>query len=204
MIWLTRSRLRWWSGLCVLAAVLGACDGEEGGEAAQDATSTSTTAAPSPATDAPASGESDAAEACPTPESSPAQFDPKGGQYAVYLTGLDLARRTVAFDVIQFLGGESARKAYERDNPGDSGGPPNDYYIVNDNPAVREAAVSQSVRVVVVNLDSSSGQRAGEFDALPAHLARSKPSEGNQLSSFPYWLTVADGTVTEICQQYVP
>ncbi|HET9770670.1 MAG TPA: hypothetical protein VFS16_07260 [Acidimicrobiia bacterium] len=190
-------------GLCLAVALLGACDGDDGESAAEADSTTTTTvaaAATSSSTTAPAAG---AGPCTNFPESSPAQFDAKAGKYAVYVTKLDVGKRLLGFDVIQFLGGEAAAQAYQKET-GETGGPPNDYYIVNESEAVREATASSSVAIVVVG-DDPAEQRTLTLAELPAHLAKSAPSEaGPQLSTYPYWLTVADGTITEICQQYVP
>jgi hypothetical protein len=75
----------------------------------------------------------------PTPTVAPTTEPPAGsvledGRHAVFLTGLDVDARTVDFDVIQFLMGDEATAAYHEDHPEDPDAPPNDYYIVNDNP----------------------------------------------------------------------
>jgi len=120
----------------------------------------------------------------------------------VVLTGCD--SKDDGFDVIQFLGGEEAAQAYKKDNPGETEGPPNDYYIVNENKALREAPVSKTVGIQVFD-DDPAVRKTITLEELPAHLGPSGPSEPSpELSVYPFWLTVTDGTVNEICQQYVP
>lgn len=137
--------------------------------------------------------------------SSPASYDPKAGTYASFLTGLDVNARTIGFDVIQFLTGEQAKAAYQQDNPGDPDGPPSDYYIRNVNPKRYQAGVAADVRVWLVRLGTSDNVdlKAGTFAELPTYLAENRPTDG-RLSYLPYWLTVAGGTVTTICEQYLP
>jgi hypothetical protein len=143
---------------------------------------------------------------CTTLVSSPAQFDPQRGQYAVYLTALSAEHRTVGFDVIQFLGGEDAKRAYHRDVPDDPDGPPNDYSIVNDSAAVRQAPVGSDVTVRLVRLhdDGSADLNPGTFDELPTYLSGYRPPDGKRLSTNPFWLSMDGGVVTAICEQYVP
>jgi hypothetical protein len=194
------------TGLCVMVALLASCDGgdDDEGAAKPDETTTTSTVAAASSTTTTAAGPGATAPCTNFPESSPAQFDAKGGRYAVYLTKLDVGKRIVGFDVIQFLGGEAAAQAYKKDNPGTTDGPPNDYYVVNESKTVREASVGQSVEIVILG-DDPAEQKEVTLAEVPAHLAKSTPSEpGMQLSTYPYWLTVADGTVNEICQQYVP
>lgn len=145
-------------------------------------------------------------DVCSTARSSTGRFEAESGQYAVYLTGMDVPRRSLAFDVIRFLRGDEAVLAYHQDFPDDQDGPPNDYYIVNDSRQVREAKVRDDVRVRLVRLheDSDANLGGGTFDELPGYLAGYKPPDQPFLSSNPFWLTFENGTVKEICEQYVP
>jgi hypothetical protein len=143
---------------------------------------------------------------CSDVASSPREFDAAGGRYAVDLIEVDSARRSVAFDVIQFLVGDAAAEAYHRDVPEDPLGPPGDYYIVNDNPKVRDAPVDLDVDVRLVRLpdDADADLDAASFEELPSYLAEFGSGDEGQRLSNPFWLTFVDGTVTEICEQYVP
>ena len=140
--------------------------------------------------------------------SSPATYDPSGGTYAVYLTGLDVRRRTVSFDVIQFLVGADAVRAFHQSNPGASGGPPNDYWIVNASLRLYSSSVSPQVSVSLVQptnhgLDFAS---PATWSDLPGHLRQEKPPDvaDHRLSVEPYWLTLHEGIVRSICEQYTP
>jgi hypothetical protein len=73
------------------------------------------------------------------------------GHHPVFLTGIDMAARTVEFDLIQFLMGDEATAAYHEDQPDDPAGPPNDYYIVNDNPRLRRLPAAENVEVTVLD-----------------------------------------------------
>lgn len=70
----------------------------------------------------------------------------------MYLKAVDVEKRRINFDVIQWLSGDDARTAYRKDNPQDRDGPPNDYYIVNQSPRTYTAGVSSNVAVNLVRL----------------------------------------------------
>ncbi|MGH9268312.1 MAG: hypothetical protein ACRD0D_09055, partial [Acidimicrobiales bacterium] len=102
------------------------------------------------------------------PETTPAG-QLADGRYAAYLVEAEVASHTLTFDVIQFLTGEAAAEAYRQDHPDDPEGPPNDYYIVNDDPGLRTEPVSKDVRVRLVRLgeDSDADLDPGTFEVLP-------------------------------------
>jgi hypothetical protein len=124
-------------------------------------------------------------------ESSPDTFDPSGGMYAVYLTGLNPTGRRLAFDLVQFLTGDSVTAAYHRDNPSDPEGPPNDYYIVNASPGTHALTVAPYVRIWLLRLqqDFTPDLASGTWEELPEYLSANRPPDGNQLSYYPFWLT---------------
>jgi hypothetical protein len=128
------------------------------------------------------------------------------GRHPAFLTELDVAGRTVTFDVIQFLTGEDAAAAYLEDT-GETGGPPNDYHLRNVNPRLRTLPVSDDVTVTVVRLGEPTGAGSVSWTlaTLPDHLDETAPTEDlGRLGWNPYWLTVDDGTVVAIDEQYLP
>lgn len=156
-----------------------------------------TTAAP--ATEAPATT---AEPATSPPAGEPVLAD---GRHPVYLTGLDVATGTVEFDLIQFLGGAEAEEAYHRDNPdAPPGGPPNDYYIVNDNPRLRVLPVAEGAAVTVLDWNAGFVPRSITFADLPAALADDLYPDDGRLWPTPFWLTVEDETVTAMEEQFIP
>jgi hypothetical protein len=132
--------------------------------------------------------------------SSPATFDPAGGIYAVYLVGVDPEAGTVRFDVIQWLSGDDAVEAYRHDEPGSTDGPPNDYYIVDESHAVRSVPVDPDAAVGLVRLATTgdASVKPATLSELPGYVPAGDPS------TTVYWLTVADGMITGICEQYRP
>jgi hypothetical protein len=126
------------------------------------------------------------------------------GRHPVYLTDIDTAARTVEFDLIQFLTGDEATAAYIEDHPDDPGGPPNDYYIVNDNPRLRRLSVAENIQVTVLDWEGGFKPQVIAFADLPAQLAADLVPDDDRIWPSPFWLTVNDDTVTAIEEQYIP
>lgn len=100
--------------------------------------------------------------------------------------------------VIQFLLGEDAKREHQRQNPGDTSGPPNDYTTVNAYEHVDRATVTATPRVYVLGPDHVS-LVATTFKQLPPPVGG-----GRRPGLGLYWLTFQDGLVREICQQFTP
>lgn len=148
----------------------------------------------------------DVARPTTTALSSSGTFD-ANGRNAVYLTSIDTSRRKISFDVIQFLTGDAAVQEYRRQNPDDpQGEPPNDYMIRNENTQVRTAGVDAGVVVQLVRLreDGDADLDPGTFDELPRYLEPDAPPDSPFLSHNPFWLTLRNGVVVRIEEQYVP
>ncbi len=127
------------------------------------------------------------------------------GRHPTYLHGVDQANRTLTVDVIQFLTGQEAIDAHDRDHPESPGGPPNDYYIVNVNPRLRTLDVAPDVTVALVRLheDGDADLDPGSWDELSDYLAVNPPDD-DRLSWNPYWVTLEGGIVVAIEEQYLP
>lgn len=189
--------------VAVFAAPACASDEESRATTSPEATSTSTTS-PDASTTARTPQERSCGEGV---DSSPATFDPSGGLYVAFLTDLDVGERTITFDVVQWLTGERARESYLRDHPEQTDGPPDDFYVDNASPQVRTAEIAPDAAVWLVRLqeDSDADVDAGTLNELPSYLAANRPQPADgRLSSSPFWLTVEDGSVTAICEQYTP
>lgn len=168
---------------------------------APTAAPTPPTATPSPATPTPAP------TAPATTARSPSVAGPQlaDGRHPAYLHELDVAGRTVTVDVIQFLTGEEAVEAYQSEYPEDPEGPPNDYWIRNVNPRLRTLPVARPVDVQLVRLqeDADADLDPGTWEELPGYLADGPPGD-ERLSASPYWLTVENGMVTALEEQFLP
>ena len=126
------------------------------------------------------------------------------GRHAGYLTKLDAGKRTLSFDKIDFLTGDAAKKEYLKTHPGETGGPDNDYLIVNNNPLVRTLPIADPATIMILDSNSSGGvaMKKTTLGALPGYFAADK---GNKLLWHnPFWLTVKSGEITKIEEQFLP
>ena len=172
-----------------------------GPDAKSTSSGTPSTASPSAATVAASSTGAPASQA---PSASPVLAD---GRSAVYLTTVDTGHRAITFDLIEFLTGDSAKQAWKKANPGsDEDGPDDDYFIVNDNPKLRTLPVAGTVTVSVLqNGGGSPDPMSITFAAFPAYLTKAKPdTSDHQLSYNPFWITVQNGQIVKIEEQFVP
>jgi hypothetical protein len=167
----------------VAAAGLGGCGGSEEPSAPGAPTATTTAA---PATNA----------ASPTTSEPVVLAD---GRHPAYLKTVDPDRRTITFDLIQFFTGEAATKAAAED---DKESPPaNDYYIRNVNPRLRTLPVATDAPITVnVLAAQTTGSSTKDVSVTLEKLAGYFPNSGTP----PFWITVAQGQVTRIAQQYLP
>jgi hypothetical protein len=175
------------AALLVLGVVLSGC----GGNGSEPAGAGSA----GDATDAPAADEPGAAD--PT--------DLADGRHAAFLAAVDVSARTVTVDVVQFLTGDEARAAYADEHPDEPDGPPNDYYIRNENAQLRTLPVAADVMVSVVWL-GGGGAEAEQiaFAELPDYVAGDPDPDDPYAWWAPFWFTMSDGTVTMIEEQYLP
>jgi hypothetical protein len=128
------------------------------------------------------------------------------GRHFGYVTSVDVAGRTIAFDLAIWLSGDEADRAWQ--DAGGEGQVPNDYFVVNDNPRIRTLALSPDLRLRLIDWNHCCDTF---FDGEVATFARAIGTGGSVtegglvykgLSS--WWLTVHDGVVTEIEEQYTP
>lgn len=129
------------------------------------------------------------------------------GRHPVFLAELDGEARTVTVDLIQFLTGQEAADAYAEDVPDDPDpGPPNDYWIRNESTELRTLPIAEDVTVSVIRLGEASSAEGEPWtlEGLPDHLAEQVGAPDGQLGWSPWWLTVEDGVVVAIEEQYLP
>lgn len=127
------------------------------------------------------------------------------GRHPAYLTDIDTPARTITLDLVQFLTGDEAKRVYAEDHPEDPNGPPNDYYIVNDNPRLRTLPVVPGAAVTVAWLEPGSlGAETISFEELPDYFAQDIVPSDPYLWYDPFWLTVEDGRVVSVAEQYIP
>jgi hypothetical protein len=96
-------------------------------------------------------------------------------------------------------GGAAAAKAAAED--GEESPPPNDYYIRNVNPRLRTLPVRDGAPITVnVLAAQATGSSTKDVPVDLAKLASYFPNSGTP----PFWITVVQGQVTEMAQQYLP
>jgi hypothetical protein len=140
--------------------------------------------------------------AATTTAAGPATTEPAvlaDGRHPVYIKTVDAAGQTITFDLIQFFTGEAANKAAAED--GEESPPPNDYYIRNVNPRLRTLPVRAGAPITVnVLAAQSTGSSTKDVSVTLEKLASYFPNSGTP----PFWITVEQGQVTEMAQQYLP
>jgi hypothetical protein len=121
------------------------------------------------------------------------------GRHPVYLKTVDPDRPTITFDLIQFFTGEAATKAAAED--GEESPPPNDYYIRNVNSRLRTLPVRSDAPITVnVLAAQSTGSSTKDVSVTVDELASYFPNSGTA----PFWITVEQGQVARIAQQFLP
>lgn len=113
-------------------------------------------------------------------------------------------------DKIGWYQGEEADKVFEQRNP-DSGldGAPDGYYIVNDNEEQEKFEVSADAEVLMQLYDRDGTIQGADIQwNEPIELSTFETLYDKKdildLAVFPYHITVQDGKVVKIVQQYIP
>jgi hypothetical protein len=115
------------------------------------------------------------------------------GRWPGYLKKID-GDTAVRMDLVEFLTGDAAAKAWKKKYPdSDEETPPNDYFIVNDNTKVRILPLASSVVVKVVGANVPAADKKIPLADLDGFL-------DNTL----FWFTVKGGKVSQIEQQFLP
>ena len=128
-----------------------------------------------------------------------------------YIRSVDVSSTpaTVRVDIAEFLSGEEANVAAAADGviaEGES--VPNDYYIRNEEKDVVMLDVAGDVGVTHIQCpDSCADGIPGQFDAFAASFGDT--GEKTLLDEYrgarsQYWITVRDGEVVAIDEQYLP
>lgn len=195
-----------------LVAVAGACakDADRGPGAAPGVTlataASGSTSGASGSTSASGATGSTGQSASAGPSVEPGT-DLEDGRHFGFIQTLD-ETGLLSFDLAYFLTGDEATQAAIEH--GDEAPPPNDYYIVNDNPRLRTLTLVPDVSIVLLDWNRccdhtispdlstfsrviSAGEDLVEIDGQTYY---------GRLS--PYWITVRGGMVTMIEEQYLP
>ena len=149
-----------------------------------------------------ARGTVDVAEPAPFPGASL-----EDGRHFGYVRSVDADARTIEFDLAYFLSGKEADRAYQ-EATGDTGPVPNDHFVVNDNPTLRTLTLAPDVRLRLLDWNHCcetffNGDLALFGQAIEE---QGDVTDGDLIyrGQSQWWITVANGSVTEIEEQYSP
>lgn len=118
------------------------------------------------------------------------------GRYFGYIRSVDLhgSPRSIVFDEAQFLDGEAANEASAAH--GDEVPVANDVYVVNDDPTVRTLTVSDEARFLLLGPG---------YACCEGHLTDPDQLTNKRVArAWGYWVTLRDGQVVEIEEQWHP
>jgi hypothetical protein len=131
------------------------------------------------------------------------------GRNFAFVTAVDASasQPTVTYDLAYFLTGDAATQAAK--DHGDEAPPPNDYYIVNDNPALRTVPLAPNARLVLLDWKHCCDQT---FDGVLSDFADAVNGDAEMTVDghvykgpmSPYWLIARDGQIVRIEEQYLP
>jgi hypothetical protein len=124
------------------------------------------------------------------------------GRHPVFFTGFDVAGSTVEFDLVQYLTGDEAH-AYAEAHEDEYGDDYYDQYVVNENPRLRTLPVAGDVEITVLQTaESTNSPHAITFRELPGYVGPDQGFATPHLGANVFWLTVRDGSVVAIDEQY--
>ena len=119
---------------------------------------------------------------------------------------VDASGGTLVLDLAYFLTGEAANEAAaER---GDEVPVPNDYYIVNDNPRLRTLTLADDVELSLLDWNDCCEERFdGDLESFAQAIDEGMLEAGGEVYNgtfSPYWLTIENGEVVRIEEQFLP
>jgi hypothetical protein len=117
--------------------------------------------------------------------------------------GVDQNPPRLVIDVQRFLTGEEADRAAAQDGviqPGEH--IPNDYYIVNDDPRWRTLPIDPGAQVSLTTYPFGDVDSPGVVTL--ERFGQIWDADRGSITLFPFWITVRDGTVVELEEQYLP
>jgi hypothetical protein len=129
------------------------------------------------------------------------------GTYFGFLESIDVDTGVTKFDLACFYTGDEAN--HQAAARGDEVPVPNDVYIVNDNPATRDVPVDPSAELLLIDWNACCETGPGAtLDGLASALGHKRFVEidgwryAGSLS--PYWVTIANGQIVGIEEQFLP
>jgi hypothetical protein len=139
--------------------------------------------------------------AAPSPEAAL-----EDGRHFGYVRSVDADARTIEFDLAYLLSGKEANDAYHA--AGGTGPVPNDHFVVNDNPMLRTLPLSPDLRLRLLDWNHCCETFFDGDLSLFAQAIEQQTdvTDGDLIyrGQSSWWVTVKDGVVTEIEEQYAP
>jgi hypothetical protein len=173
------------------------------GMACSKGTTTQQAGSATPATSPASASPSPATTPPPSPSTSPALAE---GRSFGAIKSVDAAGLKLVFDLEQFFTGEAADKAAQEDGvigPGEH--VDNDVYIRNVNPLLRTVPISATVSISIVRWTNCCEDRLSPNLATFAQAFPGPgPTDDFHGPNSAYWLTVKNGTIVKIEEQYLP
>jgi hypothetical protein len=128
------------------------------------------------------------------------------GRHFGYVRSVDPAAGTIDFDLAYFLSGDEANAAYHA--AGGTGPVPNDHFVVNDNPMLRTLTLAPDVRLNLLDWNHCCETFFDGDLSLFAQAIEQQAdvTDGDLIyrGQSQWWITVRDGVVTLIEEQYSP
>jgi len=183
-----------------LSVVLGAC-------ASDDPTIVPPTGTDPTGVTAPTGATGSTAPTGATGETGTPPAELEDGEHFGFVEEVDASGGNLVLDLAYFLSGEAANEAAaER---GDEVPVPNDYYIVNDNPRLRTLILADDVELSLLDWNRCCDERFdGDLETFAQAIAEGMLEAADGLvyngTFSPYWLTVENGEVVRIEEQYLP
>jgi hypothetical protein len=137
----------------------------------------------------------------------PEETDLEEGRHFGFIRAVHPTERTIEFDLAYWLTGDEADAAYQ-EATGDTGPVPNDVFVVNDNPRMRELTLSPDLRLVLLDwnrcCDTFFEGDLGLFSQAIEDQADVLDGDVVYRGISQWWVTVENGVVTRIEEQYSP
>jgi hypothetical protein len=138
---------------------------------------------------------------------SPVYTALEDGRHFGYVRSVDPAARTIEFDLAYFLSGKEADRAYQ-EATGDTGHVPNDHFVVNDNPLLRTLTLAPDARLRLLDWNHCCETFFDGDLSLFAQAIQQQTdvTDGDLIyrGQSQWWITVENGLVTQIEEQYSP
>jgi hypothetical protein len=151
----------------------------------------------------PSPSETSPAPTTPSPSGSPILAE---GRSFGSIRSVDAAGGTLVFDLEQFFSGDAADKAAQEDGvigPGEH--VDNDVYIRNVNPMLRTVPISPDVDIELIQWSNCCDHTfSPTLERFAQGFPGPDPDEDFRGTASPYWLTVKDGAIVKIEEQYLP